>query len=161
MINFPPFVHALSYSLEQTGTDQTNPTSRALQNCLWRVHSRVRPPPKSQSFFLRVHSRVRPPPPAESRDKFRPPPFAFSQGCCCQHSWTEEHCNKSYPCNRETYTHLLRCCFAPPSGRNRQGHFQSILVKFSRLFPDFQSILVNVSLIFSQFESVPSDSNQF
>ena len=41
----------------------------------------------------------------------------------------------------------FRCCFPPPSGRNRQGHFQSILVNFSRLFTHFQSFLV----IFSQF----------
>ena len=38
--------------------------------------------------------------------------------------------------------------FAPPSGRNRQGHF---LVNFSRFLPRFQSILVDFSLTFSQF----------
>ena len=57
--------------------------------------------------------------------------------------------------------HIVRCCFAPPSGRNRQGHFQSILVNFSRLCPHSQSISVDFSLIFSHFWSVPSDFNQF
>ena len=58
----------------------------------------------------------------------------------------------------------VRCCFAPPSGRNRQGHFQSILVdvpsfsvNFSRLFPRFHSISVgfircqSILVNFSQF----------
>ena len=39
MIRFPPppFVHAMSFSLEETGTDQTNPTFRGLQNWFWRA----------------------------------------------------------------------------------------------------------------------------
>ena len=48
----------------------------------------------------------------------------------------------------------LRCCFPPPSGRNRQGQFQSVLVNFSRLLTHFQSILVSfqsISVNFSQF----------
>ena len=32
----PPFVHALSFSLEETGTDQTNPIFWGLQNWFWR-----------------------------------------------------------------------------------------------------------------------------
>ena len=36
MIRFPrPFVHALSFSLEATGTDQTNPTFSGLQTWFW------------------------------------------------------------------------------------------------------------------------------
>ena len=35
---------------------------------------------------------------------------------------------------------LIRCCFAPPSAWNRQGHFQSISVNFSQF-----------SLVLSQF----------
>ena len=50
MIRFPlppSFVHALSFSLEGTGTDQTNPIFWALQNWFWRARSIVRfPPPK-------------------------------------------------------------------------------------------------------------------
>ena len=38
--------------------------------------------------------------------------------------------------------HRVRCCFAPPSGRNRQGHSQSM---FCRFFPCSQSMLVDFS----------------
>ena len=58
------------------------------------------------------------------------------------------------PLSLGSLTPSLRCCFPPPSGRNRQGHFQSILVNFSRLFTHFQSILVSfqsISVNFSQF----------
>ena len=55
--DFPPFVHAMSFSLEETGTDQTNPTFWGLQNWFWRGCFMVRfPPPKSHDTFC-------PPPP--------------------------------------------------------------------------------------------------
>ena len=61
MIRFPPpFVHALSYdsfSLEETGTDQTNPTFCGLQNWCWRGHTMVRFPPPNRTI------RFAPPPP--------------------------------------------------------------------------------------------------
>ena len=62
MIRFPPpFVYAMSFFLEETGTDQTNPTFWGLQNWFWRGCFMVRfPPPKSH-------------------DTFCPPPFANSQ----------------------------------------------------------------------------------
>ena len=47
----PPFVHALSFSLEETGADQTNPTFRGLQNWLWRAHSIVCSQAKSHGTF--------------------------------------------------------------------------------------------------------------
>ena len=57
----PPFVHALSFSLEETGTDQTNPMFWGRQNCFWRGHSMVCFPPK------------------KSHDTFCPPPlYEFS-----------------------------------------------------------------------------------
>ena len=60
-IRFPPlFVHALPYSLEETGTDQTNPTCQGFQNCFWRGHSMVRFPPINRTMRF-------------------PPPFAISQ----------------------------------------------------------------------------------
>ena len=53
----PPFVHAMSFSLEETVTDQTNPTFWGLQNWVWRGHFIVRsPPPK-------LHDTISPPPP--------------------------------------------------------------------------------------------------
>ena len=57
---------------------------------------------------------------------------------------------------KTTLLRNFRCCFAPPSGGNRQGRFQSILVNLSRFFSHFQSILVNFSLTFGQFWSVSS-----
>ena len=57
------------------------------------------------------------------------------------------------PCSGQKFSHNLRVftpklgiVFAPPSGRNLQGHFESILVNFSRFFPLFlklQSISVS------------------
>ena len=55
----PHFVHALSFSLEETGTDQTNPVFWRLQNWLWRGHFIVRPPPQKKPTT-----------------RFAPPPFA-------------------------------------------------------------------------------------
>ena len=64
MIRFPPppppFAFALLFSLEETGTDQANPTFWGLQNWLWRAHSMVRfppPPPKSHDTFCPPISR--------------------------------------------------------------------------------------------------------
>ena len=53
----PPFVHALSFSLEEeTCTDQTNPTFRGLQNWFLRARSKVRfPLPKSHDRFCPPH----------------------------------------------------------------------------------------------------------
>ena len=39
----------------------------------------------------------------------------------------------------------VRCCFAPPSGRNRQGHFQSVLVNFSRFL---ETLFYKTTLLF-------------
>ena len=64
-IRFPtPFVHALSFSLEEAGTDQTNPTFRGLQNWFWRALSIARSPPPPYSTF---------PPPPKSQDTFCSP----------------------------------------------------------------------------------------
>ena len=53
----PPFVHALSFSLEETGTDQTNPTFWGLQNWFWRSRSTEgSPPPQNRTI------RFAPPP---------------------------------------------------------------------------------------------------
>ena len=63
MIPFPPpFVHAMSFSLQEMGRDQTNPTFGGLQNWVWRGHVMIRfPSPKSQDTFC--------------------PPFVNSQHC--------------------------------------------------------------------------------
>ena len=54
----PPFVHAMSFPLEGTGTDQTNPTFGALQNSFWRAHSHdTFSPPKSHDTFSPTISR--------------------------------------------------------------------------------------------------------
>ena len=48
----PPFAHAMSFSFEGTGTDQTNPTFGALQNRFLEGTHMVRfPPPKSHDTF--------------------------------------------------------------------------------------------------------------
>ena len=63
MIRFPPpFVHAMSFSLEEMGTDQTNPTFWGLQNWFCRGCFMVRFPP---------------PPPPKSHDTFCPPLCEF------------------------------------------------------------------------------------
>ena len=47
-----PSVHALSFSLEKTGTDQTNPSCRGLQDWFRSGHFKVRfPPSKSHDTF--------------------------------------------------------------------------------------------------------------
>ena len=61
----PPFVHAMSFSLAETGTDQTNPIFWGLQKWFWRGHFIVRFPPPPQ-----IAPYVSP-----------PPPFANSQWC--------------------------------------------------------------------------------
>ena len=43
---FPPPCSRLAFSLEETGTDQTNPTFWALQNWFWRAQKVVRFPPE-------------------------------------------------------------------------------------------------------------------
>ena len=60
MIRFPPpFVFALLFSLEETSTDQANPTFWGLQNWFWRARSMVRfPPPKSHDTFCPPISRL-------------------------------------------------------------------------------------------------------
>ena len=53
MIRFPPppFVFALLFSLEETGTEQGNPTFGGLQNWFWRARSMVRfPPPQNRTI---------------------------------------------------------------------------------------------------------------
>ena len=47
----PPSVPALSFSSEETGTDQTNSTFGGLQNCFRSGHSLVRSPPNSHDTF--------------------------------------------------------------------------------------------------------------
>ena len=44
----------------------------------------------------------------------------------------------------------VRCCFAPPSGRNLQGHLQSISVNFSR----YSLILLDALVSFTRFQSL-------
>ena len=54
----PPFVHALSFSFEERGTDQTNRTISGLQNWFWRGCSAVRfPPPPIARYVLPPISR--------------------------------------------------------------------------------------------------------
>ena len=45
----------MSFSLEGTGTDQTNPTFGTLQNWFWRAHSMVRFPPEIVRYVLPPH----------------------------------------------------------------------------------------------------------
>ena len=62
MIHFPPppFVFALLLSLEETGTDQANPTLGGLQNWFWRAHSMVRfPPPPQQNRTIRIRFPIK------------------------------------------------------------------------------------------------------
>ena len=55
----PPFVHAMSFSLEETDTDQTNPTFWGLQNWFWRGCFMVRfPPQKSHDTFCPPPLRI-------------------------------------------------------------------------------------------------------
>ena len=54
----PPFVFPLLFSLQETSTDQANPTFWGLQNWFWRAHSMVRfPPKKSHDTFCTPISR--------------------------------------------------------------------------------------------------------
>ena len=47
----PPFVYAMSFSWEETGTNQTNPTFWGLQNWFWRGGFMVRfPPPQNRTI---------------------------------------------------------------------------------------------------------------
>ena len=55
---------------------------------------------------------------------------------------------------------LLRCCFAPPSGPNRQGHFSQGLANSSR-FSLSSLILLEALVSFIRFQSIFVKSSQF
>ena len=85
-----PFVYAMSFSLEETGTDQTNPTFWGLQNWFWRGGGAlwyVSPlPPKIARYVL-------PPPlcefPIEEHQKPQPPPLLRKVSQCI----SDLHCS--------------------------------------------------------------------
>ena len=105
----PPFVFALLFSLEETGTDQANPTLWGLQNWFWRAHSMVRFPPQNRTI------------------RFPPPPAAFQQ-CVPRGSLHHERRDRRlcfWCCPPRLIPHRHRC---PSNNVTRKAHEALILL---------------------------------
>ena len=93
----PPFVYAMSFSLEETGTNQTNPTFWGLQNWFWRG-----------GFMVRF-------PPTQNRTIRFAPPFANSQqeGPCFlfESPSKQDWVSFSHSCQKSTKTTTTLCWF--------------------------------------------------